>query len=258
MAGALFCGFPPARRHGRAGAVTRQKKLKPLSPHWTFGAFREGVIAMLPLAPGLFAFGMAFGTVAARKGFSLFDAVAMSAIVFSGVAQIIVVDAWPAQLTAATIFAMSVVTFVICSRFILIGAAMRPLLSRLPARQVYPFLHLLVEPPWLLSIRYQRKGGTDPGFVIGSAAACWVIWVASTAPGYWLGSAVDPYRFGLDMVMPAFFMAMLVSLWQGPRKSVGWVVGGGVAVVADMVFGGFWYVILGALAGSIAGSLADE
>jgi hypothetical protein len=36
------------------------------------------------------------------------------------------------------------------------------------------------------------------------------------------------------------------------------VVGGGFSVVADMVFGGFWYVILGALAGSIAGSLADE
>lgn len=233
-------------------------KFKALKPHWTFDAFREGVVATLPMVPGLFAFGMAFGTVAARKGFSLFDAIAMSAIVFSGVAQIIVVDAWPAHLTAATIFAASVVTFVICSRFILIGAAMRPLLSRLPPAQVYPFLHLLVEPPWLLSIRYQREGGSDPGFVIGSAATCWVVWTTSTAPGFWLGAAADPFRFGLDMVMPAFFTAMLVSLWQGPRKSIGWVVGGVVAVGADIAFGGFWYVILGALAGSIAGGLTDE
>ena len=60
---------------------------KPFKPHWTFVAFREGVISTLPLTPGLFAFGMAFGTVAARQGFSLLDAVAMSAIVFSGVAQ---------------------------------------------------------------------------------------------------------------------------------------------------------------------------
>jgi 4-azaleucine resistance transporter AzlC len=235
--------------------MTNRKSFK---PHWTFAALREGVIATLPLMPGLFAFGMAFGTVAARKGFSLFDAVAMSAIVFSGVAQIIVVDAWPKELTATTIFAASVVTFVICSRFILIGAAMRPLLSRLPARQVYPFLHFLVEPPWLLSIRYQRQGGTDPGFVIGSAATCWVVWTVSTAPGYWLGAAADPFRFGLDMVMPAFFTAMMVSLWQGPRKSIGWAVGGAVAVVADIVLGGFWYVILGALAGSIVGGLTDE
>lgn len=228
------------------------------APHWTFAAFREGVVATLPLMPGLFAFGMAFGTVAARKGFTLIEAETMSAVVFAGVAQIIVVDSWPQQFTAATIFAAAAATFVICSRFLLIGASMRPLLGKLPASQVYPFLHFLVEPPWVLAIRYQRGGGSDPGFVIGSAATCWVIWVISTAPGYWLGSAVDPYRFGLDMVMPAFFTAMLVALWQGRRRSIGWIVAGVVAVAADMMLGGFWYVILGALAGSIVGGLTDE
>lgn len=228
------------------------------APYWTFAAFREGVIATLPLMPGLFAFGMAFGTVAARKGFTLIEAETMSAVVFAGVAQIIVVDSWPQQFTAATIFAAAAATFVICSRFLLIGASMRPLLGKLPPSQVYPFLHFLVEPPWVLAIRYQRGGGNDPGFVIGSAATCWVTWVVSTAPGYWLGSAVDPYRFGLDMVMPAFFTAMLVALWQGRRRSIGWVVAAVVAVAADMLLGGFWYVILGALAGSIVGGLTDE
>ena len=228
------------------------------TPRWTAAAFREGVVATFPLMPGLFAFGMAFGTVAARQGFSLLDAVAMSAIVFSGVAQIIVVDSWPRELTVASVTAIAAVTAVICSRFLLIGAAMRPLLSRLSPAQVYPFLHFLVEPPWLLSIRYQREGGNDPGFVIGSAATCYVTWVVSTAPGYWLGAAADPHRFGLDMVIPAFFTAMLVSLWQGPRKAVGWAVGGAVAVAADLTLGGFWYVVLGGLAGSIAGGLADE
>ena len=80
----------------------------------------------------------------------------------------------------------------------------------------------------------------------------------SAAPGFWLGSAADPHRFGLDMVIPAFFTAMMVSLWQGPRKAVGWAVGGAVAVAADMAFGGFWYVVLGALAGSVVGGLADR
>ena len=225
---------------------------------WTFAACREGVLATLPLMPGLFGFGMAFGTVAARKGFTLAEAETMSAVVFAGVAQIIVVDSWPRELTVATILAAAAVTFMICSRFILIGASMRPLLGKLPAAQAYPLLHLLVEPPWVLALRYQRAGGSDPGFVIGSAVICWIVWVASTAPGYWLGAAADPYRFGIDMVMPAFFTAMLVSLWQGPRRSIGWIVAGVVAVVAKMLLGGFWYVILGALAGSIVGGLTDE
>ena len=63
-----------------------------------------------------------------------------------------------------------------------------------------------------VGLRYQREGGTDPGFIFGSAATCWVVWVVSTAPGFWLGASVDPNRFGLDMVMPAFFTAMMVSL----------------------------------------------
>ena len=102
------------------------------------------------------------------------------------------VDAWPRELTAASVTAIAAVTAVICSRFLLIGAAMRPLLSRL-LRAGVSVPHFLVEPPWLLSIRYQREGGNDPGFVIGSAATCYVTWVVSTAPGYWLGAAADPH-----------------------------------------------------------------
>ena len=60
---------------GRAACVTHPRPMsKPAKSYWTFGAFREGAVATFPLMPGLFAFGMAFGTVAARKGFSLLDA----------------------------------------------------------------------------------------------------------------------------------------------------------------------------------------
>jgi len=232
----------------------------PHHPRWTRDAFRAGIMATMPLLPGLCAFGIAFGTVAARKGFSLLDACLMSAAVFSGVAQIIVVDAWPAELTAATIFAGTVVTALICSRFILIGASMRPWFGAMPERGlVYFTLYLLVEPPWLLGSRYYNNGGRDPAFVLGSCAVCWLSWVGSTAPGYWLGASIgDPHRFGLDLIMPAFFVVMLVSMWQGARRAAGWIVGGVVAVATVHLFGGFWYVLAGALAGSIVGGFVDD
>lgn len=214
---------------------------------------------MLPLLPGLVAFGFAFGTVAARKGFSLFEACMMSATVYAGVAQIVVVESWPQQLTAGAIAAGAAVTALICSRFLLIGASMRPWLGGLPATKIYPMLYLLTEPPWLLSTRYYRNGGNDPAFVLGCCAITWVTWVLSTAPGYWLGAVIgDPQRFGLDLVMPAFFVAMLVSLWQGPRRAIGWVVGSAVALATAQFLGGFWYVVTGALAGSIMGGFVDD
>jgi predicted branched-subunit amino acid permease len=47
-------------------------------------------------------------------------------------------------------------------------------------------------------------------------------------------------------------------MWQGPRRAVGWIVGSVVAAATAQLFGGFWYVLAGALAGSIVGGYVDD
>lgn len=228
-------------------------------PRWTLHAFRLGAVGILPLLPGLFAFGMAFGTIAARKGFTLFEAVLMSATVFAGMSQVIVVESWPEQLTLPAIASAALIAGMVGMRFLLIGASLRPWLGRSAAIKVYPTLYLLTEPNWLLSMRYRTDGGDDPAFLLGSGVIVWVSWVVSTVPGYWLGASVsDPKVFGLDLVMPAFFVAMLVSLWRGPRRAIGWLVAAAVAIVSFHLLGGFWFVLTGSLAGAVAGGLIDD
>jgi predicted branched-subunit amino acid permease len=229
------------------------------APRWTFDGFRLGAVATLPLMPGLFAFGMAFGTVAARKGFTLLETLAMSATVFAGMAQMITIEAWPERLTLAAIAGAALITGMVCMRFLLIGASLRPWLGGEPPAKVYPMLYLLTETNWLLSTRYRAEGGSDPAFLLGSGVMVWLGWLASAAPGYWLGASLgDPHRFALDLVMPVFFTAMLVPLWRGYRRAAGWIVGGVVAIAVDHLFGGWWYVLAGALAGSIVGGLVDD
>ena len=173
------------------------------APRWTLEAFRLGAVGMLPLLPGLFAFGMAFGTVAARKGFTLFETVLMSATVFAGMSQVIVVESWPERLTLPAIASAALVAGMVGMRFLLIGASLRPWLGTSSALKVYPTLYLLTEPNWLLSMRYRADGGGDPAFLLGSGVIVWIFWVAAAAPGYWLGAAVaDPTVYGLDLVMP--------------------------------------------------------
>ena len=226
---------------------------------WTLEGFRQGALEILPLMPGLFAFGLAFGTVAARKGFSLVDALAMSATVYAGVAQLVALETWPDTLTLPAIGGIVLVTALISSRFLLIGASLRPWLGSQPAAKIYPTLFLLVEPNWLMSMRYRTNGGSDPAYLLGGGTVVYVIWIISTAAGYALGTSIgDPHTFGIDMVMPAFFTAMLISMWRGARASAGMIVGGVVAIAVDFVFGGLWYLIAGALAGSIAGGFVDD
>ncbi len=228
-------------------------------PHWTLAGFRQGAIAVLPMMPGLFVFGMAFGTVAARKGFSLFDALIMNATVFSGVVQMVVIETWPERLTLSAIAGIAAVTAMINLRFVLISASLRPWLGSQPAAKVYPMFFLLTEPIWLLSMRYRANGGNDPCFLLGGGVVIYFVWLTSAIPGYWLGAnAGDPYRYGLDLVMPAFFTAMMVSLWQGPRRAIGWLVAGAVAIVTEQLFGGLWYVMAGSLAGSLVGGFIDD
>ena len=202
---------------------------------------------------------MAFGTVAARKGFSLADALIMTGSVFAGLAQIIVLESWPARITLSAMAGIVAVMALVNLRYVLISATMHPLLDASPARKVYPTLFFLGEPNWLLTLRYHANGGRDPAYLLGSGVMMWFVWVLSTIPGYWLGAAVgDPRRFGLDVVMPVFFVAMLVSLWRGPRRSLGWLVAAAVSVAIEHWLGGFWYLIAGAVSGSVAGAFLND
>jgi predicted branched-subunit amino acid permease len=68
----------------------------------------------------------------------------------------------------------------------------------------------------------------------------------------------DPKRFGIDLMLPIFFAAMLVQLWRGPRRAVGWAVAGVVALVMSHLMSGWWFIVIGALAGSIVGGFVDD
>lgn len=228
-------------------------------PRWTLDAFRHGACAMLPLTPGVFAFGLGFGTVAARQGFSLLDTFIMSATVFAGAAQYVVVGAWPHALTLPAIVGAGLVTSIICIRFLLIGASLRPWFGGTPAGKVYPALYLLTETNWILSMRYYKQGGRDAGFFVGSGVIVWIFWVLGCMPGYLLGAAIaDPRVVGLDMVMPVFFAAMMVPMWRGARRAAAWLVAGVVAIAVDHWISGWWATLAGALAGSVTGGFDDR
>jgi predicted branched-subunit amino acid permease len=258
--GSIFA-LPPSHAALRLAQATHFMNTPPktFAPRWTMEGFRLGAWAILPLLPGVFAFGMAFGTVAARKGFTLFETFAMSATVFAGMAQFIVLESWPDRLTLTAIASAGAITAIVCLRFLLISASLRPWVGGSPPGKIYPTLYLLTESNWLLSMRYRADGGRDPAYLLGSGIMTWIAWVLAAAPGYWLGASIgDPQRYGLDLVMPVFFCAMLVPLWRGSRRAISWIVAGAAALAADYVLGGLWYVIAGAVAGSIAGGFIDD
>lgn len=218
-----------------------------------------GARLAVPFLPGTAVFAAAFGTIAAQKGLTLAEAVLMSAVVFAGASQLVAMEVWAEPLTLATVASIAVVTAIVNMRFLLMGASLRPWFGPLPAWQVYPVLLTTTDANWLVAIRYRTEGGGDAAVYLGVALTLWVFWVGSTVPGYLLGAVVsDPKRFGLDLVMPAFFAAMMIPLWRGPRRGVGWAVAGAVALAVAHLVPGWWFIVIGALAGALIGGLLDD
>jgi predicted branched-subunit amino acid permease len=230
-----------------------------VTPYWSAEGLAQGMRLMLPVLPGSAVFGTAFGAIAAQKGLSFFDAVLMSAMVFAGASQLVAMEIWSHPLTLGSITTLALVTAVVNMRMLLMSASLRPWLGPLPAAQVYPMLTIITDMSWITAIRYRREGGGNASVLLGASLAVWLSWVPVTMLGYHAGALIaDPRRFGLDLIVPIYFVAMLVPIWPGARRGLPWFVAGAVALAVERLVPGWWFVICGALAGAFCGGFTDD
>ncbi len=223
--------------------------LRPGPAPFSMDGFWLGFRQCLVTAPGITLFGMGFGAAAAVQGLTFLDTFFYNAIVFAGASQYVALGLWTDPITWTTAFAMAAVVFTVNLRMMLMGAALRPWLGGLPAHQVYPALAIITDPAWIIAIRYHREGGQDWGVYLGACVFLYVNWVVAVIPGYFFAAALeDPARYGLDLVMPIFFITMLVPIWRGRTDLVPWVVAVGVSLSVKAVVPGYWFVLAGGLA----------
>lgn len=219
----------------------------------------QGATMSLPVLPGVVALAAVFGTVAAQKGLTLLELLMINSLVFAGASQFVAMEVYDDPLTWAGLVAMVGVTGAVNMRMLLIGASLRPWLGRVEAWKTYPALFILTDINWILALSEYQKGTRDWGVYLGSGIVLWSVWSLAVIPGYYAGNLIsDPRAFGLDVVMPAFFAALLVPLWKGRRQTVSWLIAGGVAALTWALVGGYWSIFTGAFAGAIAGAYLDD
>jgi predicted branched-subunit amino acid permease len=231
-----------------------QAAARPSFPGMLLGLRRVSV-----LMPGVVVFAVAFGAAASAKGLSLLEAVLMSALVYAGVSQLVAMELWRPEWSWGAIAGLAVVTATVNARMVLQGASLQPWFARYPKLVNAAHLFFFTDANWLIGTRYHGEGGRDLGVLIGAGLALWLVWVIATIPGYMLGALVsDPRAYGIDLVMPIFFAAMIVPLWRGRRAALPWIVAGIVALVTARLVDGYAFIIVGALSGALAGAFLDE
>lgn len=234
------------------GSDPRDAQIPPFTLDGFWLGFRKAFIT----TPGILLFGAGFGAAAAVKGLTFLDAFFFQALVLAGASQYVALELWTDPLTWTTAFAMAAVVFTVNLRMMLLGAALRPWMGGLPAWQSYPALALMTDPAWIIAIRYNREGGQDWGIYLGACVFLYLLWIVSVVPGYYLVAVLDdPARYGVDLVMPIFFITMLVPLWRGRMDAAPWGVAILVALAVKALVPGYWFVLAGGLAAALTAAL---
>jgi predicted branched-subunit amino acid permease len=228
-------------------------------PLFTRKGMALGARRILVLMPGVVVFSVAFGAAAAGKGLSLIEAVLMSALVYAGVAQLVAMELWRPEWSWGAIVGLAVVTVTVNARMVLQGASLQHWFGPYPKALNALHLFFFTDANWLIGTRYHAEGGRDLGVLVGAGLTLWLVWIAATVPGYLLGALVpDPRTYGIDLVMPIFFAAMIVPMWRGRRAAIPWLVAGVVALVTAKLVDGYVFIIAGSLSGALVGAFLDD
>jgi predicted branched-subunit amino acid permease len=223
-------------------------------PQVTIAGLRLGALSILPALPGIVAFSLVVGATSARKGLSVGETMLMNAGVYAGFSQLVALEAWPDRFGFSALMALALIAVTVNARMLLMSASLQPWLAPLPSWQTYPILFLITDPGWIVSMRYRAEGGNDVGMFVGGGIVIWAVWLAATTMGHLFGALItNPRAIGLDLVMPIFFGSMLIPMWRGRRRAFAWTVAGLVALAVQYLFGGWWFIAVGALAGAAAG-----
>ena len=175
--------------------------------------YLAGARAGLPFALATLVVGVSFGVLARSLGWGTLAPIVFSIIAFSGSAQFAVAAVLGAGGGAVAAIMAAVL---LNARFGPMGLAVAPYLKGGPLRRALEG-QAVVDSSWALA---SRGGGRfDREFMIGATIPQGVGWIAGTAIGVLGGNFIgDPERLGLDVIFPAFFLALLAEELRNRRE----------------------------------------
>lgn len=229
-----------------------------LRPPFTWQGFFYGVRASSVLLPTLVVYGFAFGVLAGSKSLSALESMLFAGLVYAGGAQMASLQAWAEPVP---ILAVVLTTAAMNARYLLLGAALRSWYGQLPLWQSYGSLFFMGDANWAMALREQRAGRLDAAYMVGTGFPCWLVWIAATWAGHAFGSLLgDPQRLGIDFLLAAFFAALTVNFFRmgGGATVLPLAVGVVTAVIVERLIPGPWYILFGALAGSVVEGLRHD
>ena len=211
------------------------------------GDFRRGAIDIAPVLVAAFPIGLLWGTLAAGKGLSPFEAGLMSASVFAGAAQFVAIEQWREPLPWLL---MTLTALVVNIRHIAMGASLSRHLGHIGKRWHPLLMFLMVDESWAFAERRVLTAPLTLSYYLGLALPMFAVWTVASGLGAIFGRTLgDPAAFGIDFAFPAMFIGLLAGFWKGSRTGAVLAASAIAAALAKFYVPGAWYIVIGGIAG---------
>ncbi|TLM76450.1 AzlC family ABC transporter permease [Microbulbifer harenosus] len=192
-----------------------------------------GARESIPLLGGYIPVAISFGLIALQSGFSSWEAVAISTLVYAGASQFLFVAMIA---SGAPLWFVVVMTLLINARHVVYGPNLAPWLS---TSRLWPWLmHGLTDQIFALAhTRLPQLPSADRlGWFIGAMLVAWFSWIGGTAVGAIAGKELTQQWPLLGDVMPFALPALFLVLLAPRFTSWLWSLALGCTAVVALLF----------------------
>lgn len=217
--------------------------------------YRDGFADILPVMIAASPYAVLLGALAASIGVTLGQMFAMSALVFAGGSQFVIVDLLEEGAAALT-FVIAV--FAVNLRHTLMGLSLTAHLAHLDRGQPYLWLAGMTDEVWAIALARSRSGRRlTNAYWAGMSVSLWVFWVTATCIGVLVGQVLpDPQLLAADFAFAVIFIILLMGLYEGRRDVPPWVAAGLAAHLGDQAgLPSHWVLVLCGTVGAAVGAI---
>ena len=175
----------------------REQEQAKTEPIWRDPEYLRGAREMLPIVPGVAAWGVVTGVTMANSGMGLGLALALSLLVFGGSAQLVVT---PLVASGAPLWVVLGTAACVNLRFAVLSVAWRPYFRACPRAQRWRMAYFAADLNYVIFVQRHPAPEPAPGqvpYFWGTASINWVVWHVASLLGIFLGDRVSPeWGFG--------------------------------------------------------------
>lgn len=180
--------------------------------------FRTGLRDTLPTVFGYIGIGLAFGVVSRAANMSVWIALLLALITYSGAAQFVIVSMVATQ---SSLLSIVISVFMLSARMLLTSMTVAPYFANASMGRNIAIGTLLTDETFALSmskLNYTDHRLSYPWLTAANLFA-YLAWAAASGVGNLIGSLIpNPEQFGLDYALVAMFIGLLYLQMIGDRS----------------------------------------